>query len=63
MTFEAWITLGVIGVCLVLLAKDKTAPSVILFGGAVFLMLVGVIDTAKALSGFSNPAPFTVAAL
>ena len=63
MTFEAWITLGVIGVCLALLAKDKTAPSVILFGGAVFLMLVGVIDTAKALSGFSNPAPFTVAAL
>ncbi|MDH3225085.1 MAG: SLC13 family permease, partial [Gemmatimonadota bacterium] len=63
MTIEAWITLGVIAVCLALMAADKTAPSVVLFGGAVFLMLVGVIDSAQALAGFSNPAPFTVAAL
>ena len=63
MTIQAWTTLVVIGICLALLVKDKTAPSVILFGGTVFLMLVGVIDTASALSGFANPAPFTVAAL
>lgn len=63
MTIEGWITLAVIAVCLGLMAADKTAPSVVLFGGAVFLMLVGVIDTPTALAGFSNPAPFTVAAL
>ncbi|MGI9626730.1 MAG: SLC13 family permease, partial [Longimicrobiales bacterium] len=63
MTLEAWTTLAVICVCLALMVRDKTAPSAVLFGGAVFLMLVGVVNSQQALSGFANPAPFTVAAL
>lgn len=63
MTFDAWTTLIVLAVSLAMLSRDRVAPSVILFGADVFLMLVGVVDAREALSGFSNPAPFTVAAL
>ena len=63
MTVDGWVTLLVLALSLALLSRDKIAPSVILFGADVFLMLVGVVDAKEALSGFSNPAPFTVAAL
>jgi len=62
-TADAWITLAVIVGVLVLLIIDKASPAIIVLGGTVGLLIVGVIDPEQAFSGFSNPAPITVAAL
>jgi di/tricarboxylate transporter len=63
MTPDAWITaLVVVGILAGLVAGVAT-PSVLAFSGVVALLLLGVVDVSEALSGFSNPAPFTVGAL
>lgn len=63
MPLDAWITLATLAAALGLLVTDRLAPSLVVFGADVFLLLTGVIDAGAALEGFSNPAPFTVAAL
>ncbi len=63
MSLDAWITLIVLLATAALLARDGLAPALVVLGADVFLLLTDVIDTAAALSGFANPAPFTVAAL
>ncbi len=63
MTVDAWVTLGVTLAVLVLLARTSYSPALVIFGATVTLLALGIIDTRQALSGFSNPAPFTVAAL
>jgi di/tricarboxylate transporter len=62
-SWEAWFTLAVIVIAVVLLAREATVPSAIVFGAAVVLMVANVITPTQAFSGFSNPAPITVAAL
>jgi di/tricarboxylate transporter len=62
-TLDAWLTLGVIAAVLALLVRSVLSPAVVIFGATVTLLVLGVIDAEQALSGFSNPAPFTVAAL
>ena len=52
----------IVGV-LLLLVRTGLSPALVIFGATVTLLVVGVIDATQALSGFSNPAPFTVAAL
>ncbi|MBW3535688.1 MAG: SLC13 family permease [Gemmatimonadetes bacterium] len=63
MSADAWITLLVLLVTVGLLVRDRVAPALIVLGADVFLLLADVIDAPTALVGFSNPAPFTVAAL
>ena len=63
MSWQAWFTAAVIVIAFVLMARDRYPPSLVIFGAVVVLLLAGVIDTAQALQGFSNPAPITVAAL
>lgn len=63
MTNDAWITLGVILGVLALLVRGRLSPAAIVFGGAVSLLVLGVIEAEAAFSGFSNSAPITVAAL
>ena len=63
MTADAWATLAVVLGVLVLLVRTRTSPALVIFGATVVLLLLGVVDTEQALSGFSNPAPFTIAAL
>jgi di/tricarboxylate transporter len=63
MTPEAWLTALVVVLILAGLVASVASPSVLAFAGVVILLLAGVIDPAQALSGFSNPAPFTVGAL
>jgi di/tricarboxylate transporter len=60
---DAWLTLLVILGVLVGLVRSNLSPAVTVFGGTVALLLLGVIDEGQAFSGFSNPAPITVAAL
>lgn len=63
MTPEAWLTALVIVAILVALVAEVASPAVLVFAGVVVLLLTGVLDASEALSGFSNPAPFTVGAL
>ncbi|HUE97409.1 MAG TPA: SLC13 family permease, partial [Longimicrobiaceae bacterium] len=63
MSWQAWLTLAVVGVTVVALARDLVAPAVAVLSANLFLLIASVITVEQALSGFSNPAPLTVAAL
>ncbi len=63
MTADAWLTALVVVLILVALVLELASPSVLVFTGVVVLLLLDVLDAQGALSGFSNPAPFTVGAL
>ncbi|WP_153396534.1 SLC13 family permease [Ornithinicoccus halotolerans] len=63
MTLDAWLTLAVIVAVLATLVRGRVSPAVVVFGGAVALLVLGVVGPEEAFSGFSNPAPITVAAL
>ena len=60
---EAWLTLGVVLLTVISLVRDWVSPAVAVFGATVVLMVAGVTTAEEAFSGFSNPAPITVAAL
>lgn len=60
---DAATTLAVLVVMLVVLARDRFAPSGVLMAALASLILVDVIDAEGAFAGFANPAPLTVAAL
>jgi len=62
-TADAWVTLGVSVLTIVLLATDRYPPPLVMGGAVVTLLVIGVIDEKGALLGFSNDAPITVAAL
>jgi len=63
MSWLAWYTLAVTGLTILALARDWVAPATAMMGGAVLLLLAGVVSPTAAFSGFGNPAPMTVAAL
>lgn len=63
MSTDAWLTLLVIAAVLVTLVRGRTSPAVVVFAGAVAVLVLGVVEAEEAFSGFSNPAPMTVAAL
>ena len=63
MGWHAWLTLFVLAAMVYVLARDLVAPSVGVIGAVVVLLVAGVIGPGEAFSGFSNPAPITVAAL
>jgi di/tricarboxylate transporter len=62
-TADAWITLAVVVLVLATLVRGRVSPAVVVFGGAVAVLVLGVIEPEQAFSGFSNSAPITVAAL
>lgn len=63
MTLDAWLTAIVIVVVLVVLVRQILAPWVSVLAGTLVLLVLGVLTPTQAFSGFSNPAPITVAAL
>jgi di/tricarboxylate transporter len=63
MSWQAWLTLAVVALTVLALARDWLAPSSTVLGGVIVLLVAGVLTPAQAFSGFSNPAPITVAAL
>ncbi len=63
MTWEAWLTLAVVIAVVALLVTERVPPAVAILGAVILLLVTNVIDAAQAFSGFSNPAPITVAAL
>ncbi|MGA7269499.1 MAG: SLC13 family permease, partial [Acidimicrobiia bacterium] len=63
MTAEAWFVLAVVGLVLVALIRDLASPAATMVAAMVVVLVAGVVTPEQALSGFSNPAPVTVAAL
>ncbi|MGH9025994.1 MAG: SLC13 family permease [Acidimicrobiia bacterium] len=63
MSFDAWLTLIVIVVTVVLLVLERVPPLVTILGAVILLFVTGVIDDEQAFAGFSNPAPITIVAL
>jgi di/tricarboxylate transporter len=60
---HAWITLLLVVAAIYALATDRLPTALVVLGVDVLLLVLGIIDPTEALSGFSNPAPVTVAAL
>lgn len=63
MSADAYLTAVVLVATLCLLAVSRLPPSGVMLGATVVLLVSGAITTEEAFSGFSNPAPLTVAAL
>jgi di/tricarboxylate transporter len=63
MSFDAALTLTVLLLTLVALARELFPPPATVLGAVVLLLVFGIVTPGQAFSGFSNPAPITVAAL
>ena len=63
MAWQAWYTLAVVVAVVVVLATERLSAPITIMGAVAALVAPGVITTAEALSGFSNEAPITIAAL
>jgi len=61
MTFQAWLTLAVVALTLVLLARDMVAPALAVLGADVLLMVLRVTTAEQAFAGFASSAPISVA--
>ena len=48
MSWEAWLTLGVVGVSVALLARDLASPAVTFMAAVVILMVAEVVTPASA---------------
>ncbi len=63
MSWQAWFTLGIVIVTVAALASERVSQPATIMTAVTILLLARVIDAKSALSGFSNEAPFTIAAL
>jgi len=57
---EVWITGGVLAVIVIGLSTGRAGADLVLLAGLAVLLAMGVIDTGEAISGFANPAVWTV---
>jgi di/tricarboxylate transporter len=62
-SIDSWLTLAILAITVVAMAKDFVSPTVGILGATILLMLTRVITTEEAFEGFSNAAPLTIAAL
>jgi di/tricarboxylate transporter len=63
MSADAWFTLVVVIVTIVLLVSERIQPSVVMVSAVIVLLVADVIPADAAFAGFSNEAPIIVAAL
>jgi di/tricarboxylate transporter len=63
MTWQAWLTLGVVVLCMGLLARNRHAPDIILAAGLTVLLVAGVLTPQQALAGLANEGMVTVGVL
>ena len=61
--FHAYIAIALIAVMFVGFIKELYPTEVIALSGAAFLMLTGILPYSDAMAVFSNPAPWTIAAM
>jgi di/tricarboxylate transporter len=60
---EAWLTIGVLAVMLVLFVRETYPTEVVAMAGAGVLLVSGVLPYERAVSVLANPAPWTIAAM
>ncbi|GIT96124.1 sodium:sulfate symporter [Jannaschia pagri] len=60
---DAWLTLATLGVMLLLFMRETYPTEVTAMGGAVFLLVTGVLPYEAGVAVLANPAPWTIAAL
>jgi len=63
LTWEAWLTIGVLTGVLALLTFTRIVPDIILVAGVTILLLTGVLSPTQALSGLANEGMVTVGVL
>lgn len=63
MSYDVAVTVVVLLLTLALLASERLSPPATVLGAVILLLVLGVVTPQEAFSGFSNPAPITVAAL
>jgi len=63
MTLEMYLTLGILAAAIFLFITEWLRVDVVALGVVVALMLTGILTTSEAVSGFSNSAVLTIAAL
>jgi di/tricarboxylate transporter len=61
--WQAWLTLGVIGVIFLALIATEASTDVVLVGAITVLMVAGVLTPREALAGLSNEGIVTIAVL
>ena len=61
--WQAWLTLGVIGVIFATLIATEASTDVVLVGGITILTIAGVLTPREALAGLSNEGIVTIAVL
>ncbi|GHA54566.1 sodium:sulfate symporter [Amylibacter ulvae] len=62
-TWHAFMSMGVVAVMFYMFIKELYPTEVVALSGASFLMLTGILPYESALEVFSNPAPWTIAAM
>jgi di/tricarboxylate transporter len=63
MSSDAWITLGILAAAIFLFVTEWLRVDVVAIGVVISLMLTGILEPEQALSGFSNEAVLSIAAL
>ena len=61
--WHAWLSMGVVVVMFILFVRETYPTEVVAIGGVAFLLLTGALPYATAIEVFSNPAPWTIAAM
>ncbi|MEM9049288.1 MAG: SLC13 family permease [Pseudomonadota bacterium] len=61
--WQALLTLAVLLAMFAMFVAERYPTEVVAIAGAAFLAAVGVLDPQAALTGFANPAPWTIAAM
>jgi len=60
---DAWLTLAVLAVLVLVLVREMAPPAVSILGALVTLVLLDVVTPAQAFVGFSSTATITIAGL
>ena len=63
MEWQGWVTLGVLGLAIVAMAREMAGPDVILTGALFVLAAAGVLTPEETFAGFANQSMATIAAL
>ena len=63
MTWQAWVTIALIVAAMALFASEKLRIDLVALLVLAVLVVTGIVSPAEALSGFSNEATVTVAAM
>ena len=63
MEWEAWFTLGTIGLVIGALATNRIGVDVVMIGGLTLLLLLDIVPVQDAIAGFAHPAVLMIAAL